>query len=627
MSKLNYIDNSEEAKKTYKKHFLKNNSTIFLNGKWGSGKTTYLKEVFKDSDESIDVRYIDMWHQNDIDPIQTFYRELYKYSFYFIKGIVIIFTLILLTLSFAIGHIQSYERISISLLTLGLILSLNTFILNINWEDFFFAILKVRSKISKKKKIVIIDDFDRISSDTQEILYKIFDSLDSNDIQFVFVGYYLKIAKSNTTYLQKIMDYRIELPYKIQSVTIWKKYYDLLVEEIKDIRKLPLAGIEINGIETLFSLAINENRVIRELKKFSALVESIIIDEDRIDKVNLNQQLIILYLYEFHYSLYEILVSEVESLIEYRETLAWSANINKKRNSKTKTEKLNQKIIDTFQLSDNEKIGILIQSLFLNDDYSLSTFSENFPNYLINYVPNNLGSNKIVKLIENEEFKEISKMNEDNIKDFYKFLLKNQGSYSDLIEKNIYNLAIFLLEENMNIEYFFKNKEKSYWKNIVSLGLSTRIKKHLPREEIMELIFDKSESLKKLDLSQKIKISMYSYHIPLEEIMKNKQELIEEGIRSITKINYAHPSVLIAADFVSLNKRETDFRIEDVQEYIQEISEDEFLYSLYYNSIISSADSKIKMKVYNEELYNILNNRLEKIDQEKLNQEFILIKK
>jgi hypothetical protein len=51
------------------------------------------------------------------------------------------------------------------------------------------------------------------------------------------------------------------------------------------------------------------------------------------------------------------------------------------------------------------------------------------------------------------------------------------------------------------------------------------------------------------------------------------------------------------------------------------LSENEFL---YYNSIYRSTDARFIIKVENSDVFAILNNRLEKIDQSNLSNKFIL---
>src|SRR5699024_1972381 len=85
---------------------------------------------------------------------------------------------------------------------------------------------------------------------------------------------------------------------------------------------------EIKGLSMLFSLAIKENRVMRELNKFSDTVDNVLMNNEKIDKVNLDQQLIIIYLYEFHYNLYETIISEIELLMKERNNITWQYSSN-----------------------------------------------------------------------------------------------------------------------------------------------------------------------------------------------------------------------------------------------------------------------------------------------------------
>ena len=303
----------------------------------GSRKTTFLNEFFKNKGKLQCVVSVDLWRRvNDSEVVQTFYKKLFPVSFYFLKGIVILFSLLMLGASFAIGNVQASETITLSLLVLGVIISLNTYILKIDWKTFYFTVLKKRIKFQILNKIVVIDDFDRISQDTQEVLYKIFNSIKSQKIKLVFVGHYTNVSKSETSYLQKIIDERIELPFEIQPTNIWKQYNELLIKEINDKRELEIKDNELEGLASLFSLAIKENRVIRELNQFSDIVSTVIMDNEKYDKVNLDQQLIIIYLYEFHYNLYEILISKIEHLLKERNRIIWEYSSNTQKKSKAR---------------------------------------------------------------------------------------------------------------------------------------------------------------------------------------------------------------------------------------------------------------------------------------------------
>lgn len=626
MSKTKWIDTSREAKKVYNEYFKNNNDTLFLNGKWGSGKTTFLNEIFKDRKKEVKVKWIDLWRRaNDSEVVQSFYKKLYPFSFYFIKGIVVIISLLILALSFSLGHIQSFEKISFSLLMLGLIISLNTYILKIDWESLFFSTLKLRVQFARRKKIVIIDDFDRISQGTQEVLYKIFNNTNLNKIQFIFVGHYINVSKSKTSYLQKIIDKRIELPYEIQPTNIWKQYNDLLVKRINKKRSLEITNNELQNTSSLFSIAVKENRVLRELNIFAEAVETVIMKNKKYDKVNLDQQLIVIYLYEFHFNLYENLISDIEFLIKEKNRITWEYTVNNEKDGKTKHERFSAIVDESFSIGEDRELSELIVTLFSETDYPLITFIENFPNYLINYQPNNLGSNNYMSLIENKSFKKIPQLSLSDLEDFYYFLIKNKTDYVETNKDILLDLSLYILENNLNIYYFFRNsnvKKEIQLAKIAGIGLKTIYPQYLGNEELLKKIIEQSKTFEKLDITQKIKMCHYYFGIHLDEINDKYNPIIIEGIMNFNK-DYRHPSILLTTG-TSLRKDQlgiATFKFEDI---INKLSDEEFLYYLYYNSFRKYPDTTFKISVKNSEVFALLNKRLKMIDQDQLSFNFHL---
>ncbi|MCK8626808.1 hypothetical protein LNP15_00780 [Fructobacillus sp. M131] len=84
-----------------------------------------------------------------------------------------------------------------------------------------------------KKKILIVDDFDRLTADQQIETYKLF-SLLKGRVSIIFVGDYQRIVKQNIkksaheedtykvseNYLVKIIDKRLELPRLLATINI-----------------------------------------------------------------------------------------------------------------------------------------------------------------------------------------------------------------------------------------------------------------------------------------------------------------------------------------------------------------------------------------------------------------------
>ena len=69
--KLEKIDTSTAAKNFV--NLLNENKTYFLNGPWGSGKSTFLKEV--DDIKQVKLVTIDFWRLNDSRSTLEFFRS------------------------------------------------------------------------------------------------------------------------------------------------------------------------------------------------------------------------------------------------------------------------------------------------------------------------------------------------------------------------------------------------------------------------------------------------------------------------------------------------------------------------------------------------------------------------
>lgn len=77
--------------------------------------------------------------------------------------------------------------------------------------DGFYSSLLTSKYVSLSKKVLVIDDFDRLSERQQEEAYKLF-SLLKGRLPIVFVGDIELIHAVKENYLSKIIDRRVELP-------------------------------------------------------------------------------------------------------------------------------------------------------------------------------------------------------------------------------------------------------------------------------------------------------------------------------------------------------------------------------------------------------------------------------
>ncbi len=75
-----------------------------------------------------------------------------------------------------------------------------------------------------KNKVLVIDDFDRLTLSQQEEAYRLF-SLLRGRLPIVFVGDIENIYSVKDNFLSKIIDRRVELPFVLQSEQIWDDYF------------------------------------------------------------------------------------------------------------------------------------------------------------------------------------------------------------------------------------------------------------------------------------------------------------------------------------------------------------------------------------------------------------------
>ena len=265
-SKIDHIDTSIATKQfsnmIVEKDENKNYKTFFLNGIWGSGKTTFLKDTEKDSEGNLKknrwkVRYLKLWEiKNDRSVFELAFAVLFpKYNFFawFFVIISIVISL-LLTPTFNLGlskivHnlisscIKSQELskfleyifipILKSVFTI-VALTVSTFeLLKLKSDSFYIFLFNRKLRKKKKKVVLVVDDFDRVSSERQKEAYKLFNVIHGK-IPIIFVGDLDKItidSDRSLRFLNKIIDKRVELPVAINSKNVLKNYISSLKEQ------------------------------------------------------------------------------------------------------------------------------------------------------------------------------------------------------------------------------------------------------------------------------------------------------------------------------------------------------------------------------------------------------------
>lgn len=346
-SKIDHIDTSIATKQfsnmIVEKDENKNYKTFFLNSIWGSGKTTFLKDTEKDSEGNLKknrwkVRYLKLWEiKNDRSVFELAFAVLFpKYNFFawFFVIISIVISL-LLTPTFNLGlskivHnlisscIKSQELskfleyifipILKSVFTI-VALTVSTFeLLKLKSDSFYIFLFNRKLRKKKKKVVLVVDDFDRVSSERQKEAYKLFNVIHGK-IPIIFVGDLDKItidSDRSLRFLNKIIDKRVELPVAINSKNVLKNYISSLKEQLRTVDKYYYHSFNDIYIDDFLDKDfLNSNLTLREINQFKSLLDSEISKKE--GRVRLSQQIVIIYLYLFDYQNYNELRNNYDS--------------------------------------------------------------------------------------------------------------------------------------------------------------------------------------------------------------------------------------------------------------------------------------------------------------------------
>ncbi|WP_368384850.1 P-loop NTPase fold protein, partial [Streptococcus mutans] len=184
------------------------NKTYFLNGKWGSGKTEFLNEAQKHINRKLVT--IDFWKlKDDRTAIELAFSKLHPFIYWGIRIAVVLAVVVSILMTnvvdLGIGRYLSDNWVKVFGSFIVLIVAVYQFF-KIKSDGFYASLL---TNIPTKNKILIIDDFDRLSNNRQKESYKLFALLDRK-LSIIFVGDINKIAFNENDYLSKIIDRRVE---------------------------------------------------------------------------------------------------------------------------------------------------------------------------------------------------------------------------------------------------------------------------------------------------------------------------------------------------------------------------------------------------------------------------------
>lgn len=414
--KLEHIDTTVAAKNFAE--LLNDNKTYFLNGSWGSGKSEFLKEVKRGSQNKLIT--IDFWRLSDTrSTIEIAFSKLHPLLYWAIRlGIILLVAVsILMTNVVDIGLSNYFGGSKSLILRLGGVVALIVAVWQVfkKKSDEFYCFLL--SQLPKFSKVLVIDDFDRMSEKQQEESYKLF-SLINGKLPIVFVGDITKVHKSDDNYLSKIIDRQVELPFDLHPSKIWNNYFSVLEDKFNI------------GLSNEFKKRISsDQKNLRDREHFNDYVNQEFFTRGKLDHVQVEQQLLVIYAYLFYPDLYMNLLKGEPIKVEKSEESDFQDIISI---GHTLKEKLSE-----IQSSDNS-------------DYPLS-FKKNKLEYLLYEQTSNRTKIELDLLFTSKSEELISEIIEsDQSSDFYQYLSSQFRVFSKKMKKQ---LLIMVIKESMK----FKN--------------------------------------------------------------------------------------------------------------------------------------------------------------------------
>lgn len=438
--KLEHIDTSVAAKNFAE--LLYDNKTYFLNGSWGSGKSEFLKEVKGGSQNKLIT--IDFWRLSDTrSTIEIAFSKLHPLLYWTIRlGIILLVAVsILMTNLVDIGLSNYFGGSKPLILKLGGVVALIVAVWQVfkKKSDEFYCFLL--SKLPKFSKVLIIDDFDRMSEKQQEESYKLF-SLINGKLPIIFVGDITKVHKNDDNYLSKIIDRQVELPFDLHPSKIWNNYFSVLEDKFNVVLS--------NDFKKRIS---SENRNLRDREHFNDYVNQEFFRRGKFGRVQVEQQLLVIYAYLFYPELYSNLIEGVSITIKDSEKTVFQSLTKKGHTIKE-------------QLSEIQRFEILSYPFCFNRNslgYQVYEVSSNRTKDELDILFNNMSEDFVKELVES-----------DGLTDFYQYLNTQYQTFSKKQQNQLFEIAVkesmkfknspsmnFIIQERFSELYYSVNGEET----------------------------------------------------------------------------------------------------------------------------------------------------------------------
>ena len=438
MSENNFIELDKIETSTAAQNFanlLNENKTYFLNGSWGSGKSTFLKQVDNlkpvNNKKKVKLVTIDFWRLNDSrSTLETVFAYLHPFVYRGLRLIVFlcIALSILMTNVVDLGlSVLVPNWVVLSAGVIALIVAIHQF-LKIKSDGIYSRLLTFNFR-SYRKKVLVVDDFDRMTDKQQEDSYKLF-SLLNGKLPIIFVGDIELLHKNDNNYLSKIIDRRIELPFVLHPTKIWSDYFEQLEKRL-----------EIRLSDEFKKVFIIDGKNLRDRERFNDYVNLELIGRSKEKYVQIEQQLVVLYLFLFYPKFYEDLKIGKDSI----------------------------KLDSNKQLSIKEFHNVLFDK---NNSYP-SCYISNREAYLINEIPSNRTIDELNCVINDNQELSDEILNFQN--DFFDYVTGNFESLTEIQQDELFLHSIELsptTDDNSLLDFIIQKKVE---KEIPEYSLESRV--------------------------------------------------------------------------------------------------------------------------------------------------------
>jgi len=632
------IDTNQAAKNFIK--LLEGNQTIFLNGEWGTGKSTFLKNVEKNSikyKKKVFV-YMDLWRTDNSQSLITFaFRKLMPRCYWVTRSFIVLSIVISILMTGVIkmpfnfivlndlwnfiynlsSHFNIvpllnfiskavvYMFLPIKFLGILLVLFVSVSqLLKINYFSFdalFFG------KKMPKNKVLIIDDFDRLPDPKQKDAYKLL-SLLNGKLPIIFVGSYDRITKDpeNEIFLSKIIDRRVELPIVLWPSEIWSTVFHFVNTKFS-----------ISLSEEFKETFIKEQKNLRDRAHFLDYMHQELFVRNKLNHVQIEEQLAIIYSYLFHSSVYNRLLINKDHISEIMMEL--------------------QKSKDPFEL-------MLYSLLTKNNNQYPVEFRRNPSIYYLFEIPTNLTASDIELQLKDPNKLNQFLMSKSN-SDFYNYIISYFQNLNEVSQKKLFDTALNLFNNQNNsdiIKYLVSEKDQEIlpYKKPIRVGegsIAYSIPDELVNKSDTEIWLIRYEKWRKIlesanfDISQQIKFFV-TFRLSNYKRLNIHYKDVSSIVQSSIVHDYTSPEYILLEYISQLEQWYSFSQWEDaIWQYIDKLPDNSFLNFLEMQDVVkktgnlSSKDYKLMKSSLdfdtdswrdNTVVFEKIKNRLDKLTNE-----------